>query len=435
MKAGNGRKSVRQGWVRSVLVVLVIGLLSFELGSIAFYGVTRHQFFYGVKQREQSGIAPHLQVAEAVFHPYLAFINRVGRSGQYGALTYTTNNHGWQFIKSLIEANPRCCDYPTKHEPDELIVGIFGGSVSGGFSLLAQASPSFARRFEDIPKFAGKRIRILNFAMAGFRQPQQLQTLAYYLSLGQEFDVVINLDGFNEVVTSSRNWASHVEPTYPADTVWGEMGRHLERSNLPLTGSHHLLAAYHERAETESRRRAEWCRIASCFTITKMAEYYHQFRHSALGSATRSDVEKVSLFPVIHRYTFDPDIDIYQYIADRWADSSLAMAKLMDGREAIFLHVLQPNQWYRKSGEYKPIDRGHIYKWVIDPVNRGYAAMIERLPRLKAAGVNVLDATLIFKDINNGIYDDDCCHYTKNGYDILFGVVAGEIGRLAERRP
>ena len=69
---------------------------------------------------------------------------------------------------------------------------------------------------------------------------------------------------------------------------------------------------------------------------------------------------------------------------------------------------------------------------VIDPVNRGYAALIERIPRLQAAGVNVFDATLIFRDINQGIYADDCCHYTDAGYDLLFKMVAQEIARLID---
>ena len=424
------RRRIR--WLLNAFRVILIVLVSLELCSIAFYGITHHKFFYeflyAKKNTEQSMIAPQFQVAEAVFHPYLAFINRPGRAGT----TYGTNNHGWQFAKAMIEADPLCCDYPIKHQPDEVVVGIFGGSVGAGFSLTAQSSAGFARRLEEIPRFVGKRIRILNFAMSGYHQPQQMLTLAYYLSLGQEFDVVINLDGFNEVVTSSKNWESGVEPTYPADTVWGEMGRQLERSNLPLTRSEQLLAAYHERAATDSMREAKECHIASCFTIHRVAESYHRSRHHTLAQQVRGKIEQATLFPTIHRDTIGTNLNIYKYTADRWGDASYAMAKLMQGRTGIYLHVLQPNQWYRKSGEYKAIDRDHIYKWVIEPVNRGYAALIERIPRLQAAGVHVLDATMIFRDINQGIYADDCCHYTDAGYDLLFKIVAQEIARLTD---
>jgi len=34
----------------------------------------------------------------------------------------------------------------------------------------------------------------------GYKQPQQLLALAYFLSLGAEYDLIINLDGYNDIV-------------------------------------------------------------------------------------------------------------------------------------------------------------------------------------------------------------------------------------------
>ena len=415
---------------RIVLTVLMVCsvFVGLEVLSLGYYGLTRHKLYYSDQARDQSGIPQNLQVAEAVFHPYFSFINRVGRSGP----TYGTNNHGWQFTSTLIEENPLCCDYPTHRNSNEVIVGIFGGSVGSGFALAAQTSTDFIDRLASIPRFAGKKITILNFAMSGFHQPQQLITLAYYLSLGQQFDLVVNIDGFNEVVTSSRNWETRVDPTYPADTVWGEMGRQVERANLPLDSSQHLLSAYHERMAVDLRHQAEQCMLAMCFALTQVAEYYHAYRHKDLFQAVLPETDAVSLFPVTHRYTFGSDIDIFSYTADRWADSSLSMARLLRGSGALYLHVLQPNQWFRKSGNYEPIEPGHIYEWIIDPVNLGYAALLDRVPQLRDSGVHVLDATMVFRNINQGVYLDDCCHYTKEGNKVLFHAVAKEIKRLIQ---
>ena len=44
-----------------------------------------------------------------------------------------------------------------------------------------------------------KEIIIVNAAIKGSKQPQQLMALNYLLVLGAEFDAVINLDGFNEL--------------------------------------------------------------------------------------------------------------------------------------------------------------------------------------------------------------------------------------------
>ena len=57
---------------------------------------------------------------------------------------------------------------------------------------------------------------LLNTAYGGYKQPQQLMALNYALALGAQFDVVVNLDGFNEVaLDASENALQGVSPAYP----------------------------------------------------------------------------------------------------------------------------------------------------------------------------------------------------------------------------
>jgi hypothetical protein len=423
-----GTGQVRKKLLRLSLILVVnlvsIGLLA-ELTSNVVYLIKREAFFYGDERPAEPAAGDLYQVAEAVFHPYLGFINRVGRRGD----GWATNNHGFQFSTALLEADPHCCDYPKKKGRQEVLVGIFGGSAAAGFALTAQNSPTLARRLGEIPGFSGKQVRILNFAMSGYRQPQQLITLAYYLSLGQKLDLVINLDGFNEIVTSGRNWESGADPTFPADTLWGAWGRHLEKSITPLESGDHLLSAYHDLASRDWGRKAEACGTASCFMLSQIVSLYHRSRFQSLDRATRADVERTSLFPTNWQSSREEIADIYEYTAERWSDSSLAMAQLMRDRGGLYLHVLQPNQWLKKSGDYVPIDPDHIYQWIIEPVNRGYPALTRRIPELESAGVRILDATMLFSgEDNRRIFLDDCCHYTDQGYEILFEAIARRVG-------
>jgi len=55
--------------------------------------------------------------------------------------------------------------------------------------------------------------------MPGFKQPQQLQVLTYFLSVGQEFDMVVNIDGFNDVVWALNNNASGLDISIPTDII------------------------------------------------------------------------------------------------------------------------------------------------------------------------------------------------------------------------
>jgi uncharacterized heparinase superfamily protein len=64
-------------------------------------------------------------------------------------------------------------------------------------------------------------------------------------------------------------------------------------------------------------------------------------------------------------------------------------------------------------------------------VNKGYKALVSRMASLRAAGVEVLDATLLFKDLpDRSIYVDDCCHYTPDGNERLMASIADAIAAI-----
>jgi hypothetical protein len=88
---------------------------------------------------------------------------------------------------------------PPFHERvrDRLIVGIVGGSLAREFAR--DGTERLAQELRRSPLFAGREIVFVRLAVNGYKQPQQFITLSYLLSLGAEFDVLINVDGFNEV--------------------------------------------------------------------------------------------------------------------------------------------------------------------------------------------------------------------------------------------
>ena len=83
------------------------------------------------------------------------------------------------------------------------MIGVFGGSFTHSVYLsLKDLLSKHAAEF-------GKKIVVINLGLAGYKQPQQLMTLNYLLALGAEFDIVIALDGFNEVALPG----SKISPT------------------------------------------------------------------------------------------------------------------------------------------------------------------------------------------------------------------------------
>ena len=100
-----------------------------------------------------------------------------------------------------------------KRGPGHLVVMLAGGSFA--VQIGALAGKELSTRLEQA---TGQKIQLVNVALGGYKQPQQLMALTYLLSLGAEFDLVINIDGFNEVaLPPSEIVPQGVFPLYPRD--------------------------------------------------------------------------------------------------------------------------------------------------------------------------------------------------------------------------
>jgi hypothetical protein len=433
--------------MRKIQLVLLATLISFllllfgiELLSNFIYFSKRGHLFYLDTRDQPLSKTDANSTAQAVFHPYISYIHRVGRTGTYPVggndVTWTTNNVGFQVLQGIVNADPKCCDYPSVKRDGEVVVGIFGGSVASGFALTVQGTSQFADSLARIPEWSGKKFRFLNFAMPGFKQPQQLIALAYYLSLGQHFDVVLNIDGFNEVVTSHRNWSAGVEPSFPADTLWGDWGRTLEKRAFAFDEGFgdSYLAAYLGIEAKEWNQQAENCITAACFVIYRSLGEFYRYRASRLGGNKRNLLERSTLFPNSISSVPNKDVDIFSSTANQWASSSRLMATTLRNSGALYMHVIQPNQWLKTSGDYQPIDKDHIYKWVIDLVNDGYPRLLLQVPALVASGVPVYDATMIFRGLPaRELYSDDCCHFTEKGAQLFATGIAKQVTLLKSK--
>lgn len=117
-------------------------------------------------------------------------------------LRTTSNNHG--FFSPF--------DYPVldRDRSSHFVLGVFGGSVASWFVL--QAGRSLAARLEGTMA-ASRTAVVLNFASGGYKQPQPLYALQYFLAVGQPFDAILLIDGFNEAALSWDNLGRGVHPS------------------------------------------------------------------------------------------------------------------------------------------------------------------------------------------------------------------------------
>ena len=140
-----------------------------------------------------------------VVHPYLGYVLDVDRRAGRSELI---NERG--FI---------ACDDPEPAPAGEpaFRIGIFGGSVAAGFGLRGGLDRLKMRLRKS--GVSGKLPIVARcLALGGHRQPQQMLGLAYVLALGERFDLVLNLDGFNDIVLPvHHNLKRDIDLHYPRD--------------------------------------------------------------------------------------------------------------------------------------------------------------------------------------------------------------------------
>src|SRR5262245_2567552 len=187
---------------RAALLLLVnaaVFCVLAELLALGFFYVEHGWLFYVDPYRPTIALIPEPpgQGLTAVgLHPYfgpthrpgIAFDIPPGMNGGESAPSVATNNFGFP--------SPR--DYPVRRSSErQFFIGRFGGSVGAYFCRLG------ANRLEEDlkrqPFFGNRELVTLCFSHEGYKQPQQLLVLSYFLSIGQPLDLAINIDGFNEV--------------------------------------------------------------------------------------------------------------------------------------------------------------------------------------------------------------------------------------------
>ena len=190
-----------------IAVVLVIESISYLTLAMMNRNVFPLSQIYPERAARIVDAGQDTRPAGEVIHPYLGFVyNPEANSDDSlrGHANVPISEYGF-----LDHADPI-------HGKSEgrLILGIFGGSVA--FWLSVHGIDSLISELTKYPAYSSKEIVVVRVALGGYKQPQQLMALNYLLVLGGEFDIIVNVDGFNEVaLPPAENIPKHVAPFFP----------------------------------------------------------------------------------------------------------------------------------------------------------------------------------------------------------------------------
>ncbi|HBB95704.1 MAG TPA: hypothetical protein DC054_09970 [Blastocatellia bacterium] len=427
--------------LKIVFINLAILVLLIEGVSVATYFKTTGKFFYA-----QSGSRPIIgfstlpteqrrekEITQQQLHPYFGFADRVGLSHRLSdsQTDHVSNNFGFASVHP----------YPFKRQnPNQFIVGILGGSVATYYSYFELENNILSAQLKKLPGLANKEIIVLPLAMGGFKEPQQLIVLNYFLSLGQDLDLVINIDGFNEIVLSYINYKDGLDTSMPGDFAFMPLVNlatgNTSAEELQLT----LQVLKDRKTLKDSITSAETSRTATGYLIAclrgRMAQ--RRYRQGVFDlnelriSSTRSG-ESLVQTPI--RAIANEDQALEQIVAS-WASASLMMKQLLDQRHIPYFEFVQPNQ-YHPTGRVFSKDEATI---AINPasnfrvpVTKGYPLLLAEIGRMQQNGIAVQSAVNVFDRVSEDVYVDDCCHFNARGNRVFGEYVANAIQQALSR--
>ncbi len=428
---------------------LVLAFIGLEAVSLGFYYSQKNQLFY-TRENTISQVREDLEKTgtrlsvglnnESILerlHPFFGYVLK-GGSFTNEELGIRVNNYG------LISQY----NYPfVKSNKNQFIIGIFGGSVANNFAVnlsinQSRGNEEFINNLKSIPELADKEIIILCFASGGYKQPQQLLMLNYFLSIGQEFDMVINIDGFNEVALSYQNNQQQIELSLPSI-------QHI----LPLTqlasDDLSVMKAIVQISELKQSlsnaiNQLESCKLALCHSwkslqVKGLLENYQKeiTKYDEQIARNSSKIDGSNSLVYLNKMPVVLEDEIaFDKIAENWYESSLVMSQILAKRNIWYFHFIQPNQYYPTERVFSPEEKVFIiedHPYAIG-VRKGYPVLLSKINSLREAKVNIFNSVNIFDGEKEIVYRDACCHYNMIGDTILERSLANSIKSVIENK-
>lgn len=314
-----------------------------------------------------------------------------------------------------------------------LVVGLFGGSVA------QQVRQAFKERL--VAFLAEEEIAlapiVIELAQGGMKQPQQAHVLAYMLAAGGEFDLVVNLDGHNDLTAPHYNAKRGLFPPFP----------HLWDKRVGATAADKVLlgrAVLLEREQEQLQQTASGALGSSALVglvLRRLLEGYDKrfgtLHQELMDQAQPYDVETHGpRWAWYERASPEREGAVRELAVEVWYRSSLVMANLAATAGTDYFHFLQPSQYIAESKPLSAEERATAYEpgWYEINYAETYPMVAQFGERLRRAGVNFVDLTQTFATVTETIYTDTCCHVNPRGAGMLAARMVDAVKPTVRRR-
>jgi hypothetical protein len=288
-----------------------------------------------------------------------------------------------------------------------LVIGIFGGSF-------AQYIGYEHKYLEDKLKtiFPDKKPVVMNFAVGGHALPQSALIYVYFKEL---FDVVVFIDGLNELWNYVENNKAGVPPEYAKAVHYIYKISRQELTPIQFERTSYVMSL---------KRKIDNITSLSLLPIIRQSLFIHHL-WNALQSYWSRKVAETSL-DIVKSYEdrpkfFDADDDaILSHAARQWGKYHKLIHHLAAIDGVLSIHLLQPNPFVPGSKSLTPEEKRRVTtSFPVDPyVVNGYPKLQAEISKLRPQGVMVEDLTGVFKSVDTSIWKDSA-HVNQEGSRVV----------------
>jgi len=287
-----------------------------------------------------------------------------------------------------------------------LLVGGSQANINTPYleSVLRKAVHS-SGRFADAEVFGA--------AIGGGKQPMQLQAAAALISMGYEFDAIVNINGWNEIVLASvENGRASMPAIYPRS--------HLSRLELQERA---LLSGGVDAGCKRADAVLGWHPLYLAYSYACVQKR----RRAVVGAQDYSfNVKRLKL-------DFDNSLDKSERLAKAaliWRKTSKMLESIATVNGIRYLEVLQPTlNLFGSKDLLSPEEMKHqcmtLDRPVIEAIRGAYSGDVADM--LDIDSKSVLDARLAFRNEASQMFSD-CVHLSPDGSTALSEMIVRRLG-------
>jgi len=405
-------------YLKRTLLVLLGLLIAFLLaeGIVTIYRLAKyHTLRRDAPILHRQNVLTKILGASLVANPNRRWENTLVIHPLFG-YTYNPNHEGVNNFGFRTKYDIVLSDFGysiAHHRPrnELLIVGIFGGS----FAEMVGSHRAYLEK-KLITLFPDKVPVVMTFGVGGHALPQSAFIYIYFKDL---FDIIIFIDGLNELWNAVENNRSGYPPEYAKAAHF-----QYKLSLNELTPGRFI----HTSKIISLKQKLAKITMLSLNSLVKHSLVVH-YLWLYLAHRWSYQIDQESLL-IKKSYEQNPNFfhldekNILDHAARQWTSYHNVIEDIASNEETLAIHLLQPNPFVPNSkkltnDEVRLVTRSYPVK---DFVLEGYPQLREGIARLRKEEIIAEDLSYMYRDVEEPIWVD-AAHPNKRGRKLIMDKV------------